>query len=338
MLKQITQQVVLQHQEVIEYAIKNDFLEVRFLNIGGAITKIALAEDDYKQNLVLNYQNLESYLNNDCFLNVLIGRTSNRITKGQLMLDGQNLQVDINSAPHNLHGGADNLTHATFIVSETAEGYALQTTLPHQPHGFPGNLTVTVYYELVDHHLRIRYEAVTDETTIVNLTQHAYFNLSGNLKRTIYDHELTIQAAQVAKVDDTSGFTEQFIPVVDTRFDFNQPRFIDPTGRPTHPLFDLTRGYDHLFLLDPQATHAVVFKDPHSGRTLKIKTSEPAMQFYAANHVNPSLLFEKGRQGEPHLGACFETHKVPFDYDSQRLQPGDTYRQETTFEFKVEKS
>lgn len=332
----ITERKTIQNQEIIEYSIKNDVLEVRFLNIGGAITKIALATDNYEQNLVLNYADWSDYLDNSYFLNTLIGRTSNRIVHGRFTLDGQPIQLDINSGSHNLHGGNNNLTHRLFDVSEVADGFVLNTILPHQADGFPGNLDVTVYYQLVDNKFKINYEATTDQVTIVNLTHHAYFNLSGNAKRTIYDHELTLAATHVAEVDDTSGFTEKLLPVAGTRFDFNETTVIEPIGREEHSLFDHTSGYDHLFVLDPTVKTAVKFKDPQSGRTLRVTTNEPALQFYAGNFILEQTVFESGRTGEAHLGACFETHKIPFDFESQILRPGEVYQQTTSFEFTVE--
>jgi len=336
MITQITHKEVIQGKEIIEYSMKNDYLEIRFLNVGGAITKISLAEDGYDKNLVLNYQNLEDYLTNECYLNIIVGRTSNRITNGKFMLNEKEIQVDINSDPHNLHGGAENLGNTFFDVITTDSGYSLHATLPHQENGFPGNLNVTVYYKLIDNKLNITYKALTDQTTIVNLTQHTYFNLSGNLERTIYDHELKIEAIKVAEIDETSGFTKNLIPVSNTCFDFNTPAIIDPERKRGHYVFNYANGYDHLYLLDPEAEIPVIFKDLQSGRTLKITTTEPAMQFYAGNYITDELLFENNRSGEKNLGACFETHKIPFDYESQILERGEVYTQITTFEFSIE--
>lgn len=317
--------------EIIEYRIKNDFLEVCFLNIGGAITKIVLA-DDQDQNLVVHYHNVADYLNNSCYLNALVGRTSNRITDGKFTIKGKDFQVDLNDGPNNLHGGGENLTHAVFDVTETDDGYHLQTVLPDQPKGFPGNIQVSVYYQLEDHRVKIIYTGSTDKETIFNPTQHAYFNLSGNLRRTIYDHELMINAKFVAEVKEHASFTKELVPVAGTRFDFTTPTVVNPTEKPESTLFDRTSGYDHLFVLNGEGP-AATFYDPKSGRKLEIVTTEPAMQFYAGNYLDNKMLFEGNRVGESHLGACFEVHKVPFDFESQRLVPGESYRQETTWMF-----
>ncbi|MBS3198608.1 galactose mutarotase [Turicibacter bilis] len=317
---------------VIEYSMKNEALEVRFLNIGGVLTKIAMAEDQYEQNLVLNYDHIESYFNNGCYLNAIIGRTSNRIKNGQFTINGQTYQLDLNNGPNNLHGGAQCLTYADFEVTEVDSGYELTTVLPHQAEGFPGNLSVKVRYTLEQNSFIVSYEATTDQDTIVNLTQHAYFNLSGNLSTNIYNHELQIKADYIAEIDDNLSFTEKLIPVSNTLFDFNTPTIVNPETKEVLPLFEKASGYDHLYLLS-DTKDVVTFKDLTSNRTLKVSTTSPSMQFYAGNFLTEDLVFENGRHGERHLGACFETHLVPFDFESQLLKPGEAYSQSTTFTF-----
>ena len=318
--------------EMIEYQMKNDFLEVCFLNLGGVMTKIALAEDNYEKNLIVNYHHMADYLNNSCYLNAIVGRTSNRITDGKFTLNGKEIQVDLNDGPNNLHGGQENLTHTVFDVTATEFGYCLQTVLPDQPEGFPGNISVSVYYQLDDNKVKILYKGSTDKATIFNPTQHTYFNLSGNLERTIYDHELMINADLVADVNAHSSFTEELLSVAKTRFDFTKQVMINPENKPESTLFNRTSGYDHLFVLNG-GEHAATFYDPKSGRKLEVYTTEPAMQFYAGNFMNDEVLFEGKRVGEKHLGACFETHKIPFDFESQHLTPGDVYTGGSTWVF-----
>lgn len=305
-----------------EYILKNDRLEVRFLNIGGAITKIALAEDDFQENLVLAYNDPKDYLNNKMFLNTLIGRTSNRIKDGKFPLNGEEFQLDLNDGPNNLHGGADNLTHKDFQVSPIDNGYELAATLAEG--GFPGNLDIKVKYELNGNALEVTYEATTDKTTIVNLTHHAYFNLSGNLKDDVTNHLVQMPAHSVAEIDETSAFTEKLIDVAGTRFDFNTVRSVKPESQAT--------GYDHLYVLSGK-NPAATFEEPQSGRKLVIETTEPAMQFYSGNYIDEGTIFENGKVGIQYLGACFEAHKIPYDYASQILNPGEAYYQKTTFQF-----
>ena len=323
---------IFNEMNIVEYCMKNKNLEVRFLNIGGVLTKIAMADDNYEQNLILNYQNIESYFDNGCYLNSIIGRTSNRIKNGQFSINNKTYQLDLNNGPNNLHGGAECLTYANFEVTEIESGYLLTTTLPHQEQGFPGNLEVKVYYTLDENNFTVSYEATTDQETIVNLTQHAYFNLSGNLSTNIYNHELQIKGDFVAEVDENLSFTNKLISVANTLFDFNTPTIIDHSTKEVLPLFEKGFGYDHLYVLS-DTKDVVIFKDLPSNRTLKISTTSPSMQFYAGNFLTEDLVFENNRKGEIHLGACFETHLVPFDFESQILKPGETYAQTTTFTF-----
>lgn len=318
--------------KITEYGMKNHELEVRFLNIGGCLTKVAMAADNYDQNLVLNYQNVESYLDNRCYLNALIGRTANRIKNGIFTLNNTTYQLDINNGLNNLHGGNECLSHADFSVETIDSGYRLTTTLAHQASGFPGNLTATIDYTLKDNHFTVSYSAITDQDTIVNFTQHAYFNLAGNSITTIDNHELQIKASHIAEIDDTQAFTTNWVPVENTLFDFNQPTLINPSNKEKTELFELASGYDHLYLLS-DTKDVVTFKDLDSSRTLTVSTTAPSMQFYTGNFLTGDLLFENNRHGEPHLGACFETHLVPFDFQSQVLKPGETYRACTTFTF-----
>ncbi len=327
-----TSKGLINGMQITEYGMKNEHLEVRFLNIGGVLTKVAMQEDSFEENLVLNYDHPSDFFNNGCYLNSIIGRTSNRIKNGSFNINGQSYQVDINNGPNNLHGGDQCLTYASFEVEELETGYALTTVLPHQENGFPGNLSVKVIYTLEENQFKVSYEATTDQETIVNLTQHAYFNLSGNLKENIYNHELQIKADYIAAIDENLSFTGDLVPVKGTLFDFNTPTVINPESKEILPLFEAASGYDHLYILKAHE-EVVTFKDLSSNRTLKVSTTSPSMQFYAGNFLTSDLTFEKHRLGEPHLGACFETHLIPYDFDSQILKPNEVYRQQTTFTF-----
>jgi aldose 1-epimerase len=215
-------------------------------------------------------------------------------------------------------------------------GYELKTTLPPQPNGFPGFLAVTVTYLLEDNKIKIIYAGTSDHVkTIFNPTQHAYFNLSGNAQETITDHILQIDANRFAEINANSSFTKTLIPVVETRFNFLQPTKIDATAKPAHEQYDLAGGYDHLFILNQNYDRrpAAIFTHPASKRQLSIYTTEPTLQFYAGNFLE-GITFEGNIPGRNHLGACFETHKNPFDFESQIINPGvATKVQETVWEF-----
>ena len=320
-----------------EYSIKNDDLELKFLNLGGAITKIAMSVDNFEQNLVLNHAEPSMYIENPGYLNALVGRTSNRITNGTFDIHAKSYTVELNDGPNNLHGGSDNLTHAYFDVAVIPNGYQLTTKLAHQPNGFPGDLAVMVTYILDGNKLKITYTGTSDHlNTIFNPTQHAYFNLSGNASEDINGHVLQIDANRVAEINDKSSFTKTLLPVEGTCFDFQVPVAVDPSNKPSHPIFELAGGYDHLFVLNQNYDRrpAVMFTHPASKRQLAVYTSEPTVQFYAANHMSANDRFEGGVIGKKNHGACFETHKNPFDFASQVIDPGvATVVQTTVWEF-----
>ena len=330
------EKVVHAEKNITAYTLKNDKLSFTFLNLGGVITNISLAEDDFTENLVLNYADVTNYENNGCYLNALVGRTSNRITDGTFTIGEKTYTVACNDGPNNLHGGTANLTHAMFEVRPIPNGYALHATLRELHDGFPGDIRVIVNYVLDGNKINISYTGTSDAETIFNPTQHAYFNLSGNAKETINEHILQIDAHSIAEINDKSSFTTNLIPVAGTRFDFINPRVVDATEKPASDQFDLATGYDHLFILNQNfdGRPAATFTHTASGRTLNVYSNEPTMQFYAGNYIDDSLTFEGNVTGVKNLGACFETHKNPFDFQSQIIHPGvATTVQETVWEF-----
>ncbi|HAX73308.1 MAG TPA: galactose mutarotase [Firmicutes bacterium] len=322
----------IQDITITEYQMQNDALDVRFINIGGALTKIAMASDNYEQNLVLNYENPVDYLNNGYYLNAIVGRTANRIKNGQFEIDGKTYQVDINNGPNNLHGGAENLTHAVWNVEQMETGYRLTTSLPAQIDGFPGNLDVTTLYELDGDQFKITFKATTDAATIVNLTHHAYFNLSGNLQTNINNHEVMLEADYVAEIDEAQAFTQNLVPVKNTIFDFTTPTVIDASNKVATPLFEKGFGYDHCYIFNNIGKVATV-KDSVSNRQLTVYTDAPSAQFYCGNFITEETMFENNRRGEKHLGLCIEPHYVPYDISTQILRPGDVYEKHVTFQF-----
>ncbi len=322
------------HQQIEfkEYEIQTSKLQVRFLNYGGIITKIAMAEDQFNQNLVLAFNHYDDYLINDCYLNTLVGRTANRIKNGTFTLKNQRYVLDLNNGVNNLHGGHQNLSHALFDVVEIENGYELSTTLPHQEQGFPGNLQSRITYEVVDQTLNITFSATTDQDTIANFTHHLYVNLSGDLHQNVLNHHLQIHADKIATVDENSSFTTEFLNVLGTCFDFNSLTQIDPSQKVTHEQLQFTNGYDHLYILSKHNQAATVI-DPISKRRLVVSTSLPSLQFYAGNFLTPQHIFEHNRRGEAHLGLALEAHFIPFDYQSQHLTPTDVYQETVSFTF-----
>ena len=315
---------------ITEYEIQSEKLTVRFLNLGGAITKISMTADN--ENLVLTFDDYHDYLHNGCYLNTLIGRTSNRIKEGLFTINNKPYTVDLNTPNNNLHGGAENLSHVLFDVTPIEHGYALETIMPHQPDGFPGNLSTRILYEVIDDTFKVTFNATTDRETIVNFTQHLYFNLSGNVKSNILNHELQINADYIATVDENSSFTENVLAVENTCFDFRTPTIIDPTHKLTHPQMTLTNGYDHLFILSNNQPAAILI-DPTSKRKMTLSTTLPSMQVYGGNFLSDRITFENNRRGEAHLGLALEAHYIPYDYNAQYLTLHQLYNESISFTF-----
>ena len=278
-------------------------------------------------NVVLGYPKLEDYLHDGCFMGVVAGRYANRIACASFVLDGQRHALDANDGPHCLHGGSSGFGKRLWraSVAETDEGAALDLHLmsPDGEMGFPGNLEVLVRYTLgLDMSWRIDYEARCDKPTVINLTSHAYFDLSGT--GAALTQELSVSASRYAEVD-ALGIPLSHRAVAGTAFDFRKPRAIG-----------VERNYDQCWLLDAprdgRPRSAARLRDPASGRSMEVLTTEPALQFYSGGSLPAPL-----RGG----GICLETQHSPdsphhsrsADWPSTVLRPGQLFRSTTLHRF-----
>ena len=268
------------------------------------------------------------------------GRFANRICEGKFTLDGAEYQLSVNNAPHHLHGGPQRaLDKVIWHAERQADGVRFTYTSPDGEESFPGKLDVSVIYTLTtDNSIRIEYEATTDRPTIVNLTNHTYFNLSGHGSGSILDHELMIDADRYTPTDEASIPSGELAEVSDTEFDFRKPRAIgDRIGK---LLATPQGGYDHNYVLNGAAgtarTIAEVF-DPRSGRRLRVATDQPGMQLYTGN----GLRGQTGKAGKKYAARsalCLETQKFPDapnqpNFPSTVLRPGETYRHICEYSF-----
>jgi len=312
---------------------------VKITNYGGIITEIHTP--DKKGNLTninLGFDNLEQYLAGHPNFGALIGRFGNRIAKGQFELNGTTYNLAINNGNNTLHGGNvgfDDVVWDTEVVdTESGQGLQLKYFSEDMEEGYPGNLDVTVLYELVGNDLEITYNAETDKATPVNLTNHAYFNLSGEGK--ILDHILEMKAHQYTPVNDETIPTGEIADVEGTPFDFRSPK---PIGR---DIAQTENGYDHNFVIDREGDGLEWFAkltDPKSGRTLEVLTMEPGVQLYTGNFLDGTLsngdfVFVKNS------GLCLETQHYPDSpnhphFPSTILEPGEKYFTKTVYRFGV---
>ena len=317
------------------------------ITYGGIITSLKTADRTGTiEDIVLGYDNLDGYLRETPYFGAIVGRYANRIAWGRFTLDGVTHQLPINNPPNSLHGGTRGLDKVAWSASpfESADraGVVLTYTSPDGDQGYPGRLESRVTYTLDDQNqLTVAYDATTNKATPVNLSQHSYFNLSGNARRDILDHVLQLDASRYTPVDSTLIPTGALPSVAGTPFDFRTPTAIGARIGQSDEQLRFGHGYDHNWVLDATAGaphHAARLVDPVSGRTLDIVTDQPGIQFYSGNFLDGSITGKDGRVYRHRWGLCLETQHYPNSpntpsFPSTILRPGERYRFTTTFTF-----
>ncbi len=295
-------------------------------------------------NVVLGFDNLPQYLKGHPFFGATTGRVANRIAKGKFTLDGKDYTLAVNNGPNHLHGGLkgfDKKLWKSRALPETDQSVAVEFnyTSPDGEEGYPGTLVVKVTYTLTDdNELRIDYEATTDKATIVNLTNHSYFNLGGS--GSILDHVLQINADRYTATDSGLIPTGELAPVKGTGLDFTQPRRI---GDRIGDYESLAKGYDHNFVLNHGGGKlglAARVREPKSGRVMEVSTTEPGVQLYTANHLDAKTTGVGGVKYGQHQAFCLETQHFPDSinqpaFPSVVLRPGQTFKSATVHKFSV---
>jgi len=332
-----------------QYTLSNDQgMKVRFLNYGGIITDIIVPDRaGNMENVVLAYKDLGDYENNPNYFGALIGRVSGRIEGASFEIDGTPYTLEENDGDNHLHGGSQGFHQIIWRAKpfETDEhvGVALSHSSADGDSGYPGQLDVTIRYTLSNQNeFTITYEATTTEKTPVSLTNHSYFNLSGDAKRTVGDHEVTMNSEQVIELDEHLIPTGRLLDVKDTTFDFEKGRQLK-TGLSDHldQHVYADNGYDHYFLFNKDETGNIMVKDDTSGRTLSVKTDQPGLVMYTGNMLDETLSLSSGPSSK-HLGVCLETQTSSAGLHHQNLpslmlNPDETYHTETTFTFGTDK-
>ena len=335
--------------ETVElFSLKNKSgFEVDIITYGGRITSIkSLDKKGNLENVVLGFENLEQYEKDNPFFGALVGRYGNRIAKGKFSLNNTDYTLAKNNGENSLHGGVKGFDKVVWKVLEVNEGdkgvLKLSYLSKDMEEGFPGNLTTMVTYTLnPDNSLDVLYEATTDKTTVVNLTQHSYFNLSGDFSQTILDHEVEINAETYIPVDSGLIPTGDLATVEGTPFDFRKAKLISQDINAENEQIELGGGFDHCWVLnDYESGYRSVAKafHPESGRTLEVLTDEPGIQFYTGNFLDGTLPSPNGGTYVKRSGFCLETQHYPDSpnqpkFPSVTLEPGDKYSTKTTFKF-----
>ena len=328
----------------------NEF-EVQISNYGGIIVSaMAPGKDGTKADVVLGFDTVEEYPEKSQYFGCITGRYANRIANGRFALNGKEYTLATNNAPHHLHGGATGFDQQIW-TAETRESTAgsqlvLNWVSPDGDEGYPGDLACEVVYTLTeDNEIKIDYQASTNKSTILNLTNHIYFNLKGAGVGNVLDHELMIEAEKFCAIDSTAIPVAGLADVKDTPFDFRAPTLMGARIERDDQQLRNGIGYDHNWCLkysrDGKLKHAATVYEPTSGRTLEMHTTEPSLQFYVGNYLNPKI--QVGKAGKPYQhrgGFCLEAQAYPdspnrSDFPSPVLQVGEIYTQTTVYKFGV---
>jgi aldose 1-epimerase len=342
--------VLADGREVFEYTIANSAgMSAKIINYGAAITSLFVPDRDGNiEDVVLGYDSLQGYVNGSEYFGAVVGRYGNRIGKGQFVLDGQQYQLTINNGENHLHGGNIGFNKVLWEaeVLNDSDMSAIRFTYVSRDgeEGYPGTVTLKVTYTLTDNNeLHIDYEGMTDKPTILNPTQHSYFNLSGKFTETILGHSLMIEADKFTPVDEGLIPTGELASVENTPLDFRQPRTIGARIDDPFEQLVLGKGYDHNWVLrdytGPGQVHeAAELYEPDSGRVMTVFTDQPGLQFYSGNFLDGSAVGKNGIAYGHRTGLCLETQVFPDspnhpDFPSATLYPGQVYRQTTIYQF-----
>ena len=329
------------------WTLRSNAMEVTLTEYGATIIALRVPDRTGRWgDVILGHDSLSEYVEQCAYLGAVVGRYANRISAGRFVLDGRTHQLTLNEGPNHLHGGVAGFDRqhwkGTGLHLVQGAGVTFRRISPSGEQGYPGAVAATITYVVdPENVLWMRYEATTDAATPINLTQHSYFNLSGDFTTTVLDHELTIHADRYLPVSDGLIPTGQIAPVADTPFDFRAPQRIGGPLGAAHEQLRLGGGFDHNLVLaeDSRALKfAARLRDPRSGRTLDIRTTEPGVQFYGGQLLDTG----KGRPFKQrfcaHAGLCLETQHYPDSpnqphFPTTILRPGYTYRSMTSWTF-----
>ena len=331
------------------FTLKNKAgMEAVITNYGGILMSLKVPNRAGKlEDVVLGFDQPEDYIakKEHPYFGALVGRYGNRIGKAQFTLDGKTYKLAANNGPNSLHGGLVGFDKKFWTGRQSGNTLTLDVVSKDMEEGFPGELRVQVVYHLTDDNaLHIDYMATTNKPTVLNLTNHSYFNLGGNAEKHVMGHVLTLKASKFTPVDKTLIPTGELRAVAGTPFDFTKPTPIGSRIDQADEQLKAGGGYDHNFVLDKgiTATPQLIAEvyDPASGRLMDVLTTEPGVQFYTANFLDGSIVGKGGRKYEKRHALCLETQHYPDSpnqgsFPSTVLRPGDTYKTSTVFHFRV---
>ena len=333
---------------VYQFVLSNENgMEVSIINYGGIITSLKAKDRHGKyQDVVLGFNSLAPYEDENPYFGALIGRYGNRIAKGAFRLDDKTYNLDINNAPNHLHGGLKGFHKVVWnpkeIINDTNVSLELTYLSKHMEEGYPGNLDVKVTYTLNNKdELHVLYEAETDKKTIINLTQHSYFNLSGDFSEDILNHEIKINADAFLPVDETLIPTGEIRSVEGSPFDFRNLKLIGRDIDSNDNQIKFGKGYDHCWVINNQDAglrHVASLYHSQTGRIMEIESDQPGIQFYSGNFLDGTLESKGEGYYNYRTGLCLETQQYPDspnqkNFPSVVLNPNEKYITKTIFKF-----
>lgn len=340
---------VIEGKQTALYILTNNVgSEVAVTNYGAKIVSIVVPDKNGNfVDVVTGHGSIDDYLTSaEPYFGAVCGRTGNRIAKGKFSLEGKEYTLAVNNGPNNLHGGLKGFNAVVWDVRNvTPNSIELFYLSPDGEEGFPGSLSTTVTYTLTNNNeVDIRYKAVTDKPTIVNLTNHSYFNLSGAGDPYIGDHLLTLNADYYLPTDSTAIPYGKPEKVQGTPMDFTVPHTIGERINDDFQQLHYGKGYDHTFVLNKQKedeySYAGICESPKTGIKMKMYTTEPGVQMYTGNWMTEKLVGKNGQRYPERAAVCFETQHYPDsinkpEYPSVILKPGEVFESRTTYAFTV---
>jgi len=329
------------------YTLRNVHgVEAKITNYGGILVSLKVPDRNGKfDDVVLGFNDLDSYLKGHPYFGALIGRYGNRIAKGRFTLNGVEYKLAVNNGENHLHGGIKGFDKVVWTGKESKTNDGPAVTLNYLSkdgeEGYPGNLNVTVTYTLTNKdELKINYEATTDKDTVINLTHHSYFNLAGEGNGDILNHQVLINASRFVPTDAGSIPTGKLRNVAGTPFDFRKLTAIGARINQDDEQLKFGNGYDHTWVIEsrPALRLAARAFEPTSGRRMEVLTTEPGMQFYTGNFLDGTLTGKSGKIYQRRYGFCFETQHYPDSpnqpsFPTTTLKKGATYRSTTIYRF-----
>lgn len=321
------------------YSMENESLKLVVVNMGCRIMEILAPDASGKRSdVILGLKNIEDYANDPAYFGAVIGRVANRIGDARFTLNGKTYELYANNGKNHLHGGKEGFDKKLFDVTPLENGLRFHYFSKDGEEGYPGNLNLYVTYTLDDNTFSIHYEADTDADTVVNFTNHLYFNLSNTLEK-VTEHSLQINSDYIGCVDDTCLATGELLPVKDTPFDFNEMKKIGQDIEEDHIQLKNAFGYDHSFVLKGEERQ-LTLEEPVSGRRLVISTTAPVVQVYTGNFLKDGCIGKAGRVYENREGVALETQLMPNAIHTEEnpsviLRKGEKFESTTNYIFET---